>query len=131
MIWTIRLTLADVPKADALVAVDDERRWPSDVERGEPETVIDAVAFDHRAVRVDEDRKRQAMGAVISRHPLGTLADDHQNLRSQVLIYRQMGVQLLQLHAAAWSPGAADEHYYRGPGAEHSRQLDFLPIAGA
>jgi hypothetical protein len=88
MIWTIRLTLADVPKADALAAVDDECRWPSDVEGGEPETVVDAVTFDHRAVRVDEDRKCQAMGAVISRHPRSALANDHQNLRSQGLIYR-------------------------------------------
>jgi hypothetical protein len=59
-----------------LVTVDDECRWPSDVKRGEPETVIDAIAFDHRAIGVDEDRKRMAASAVIIGHLLGALADD-------------------------------------------------------
>ena len=56
MIRTIRLTLADVDEAQALVAVDDEGRRPGDVEGGEPETVIDPIAFDHRPIRIDKAR---------------------------------------------------------------------------
>ena len=80
MIWTIRLTLADVCEADALAAVDDEGRWPRDVEGGEPETVIDAVALDHGSVRVDEDRKPQTAGTLKIGDLLGALADDHHDL---------------------------------------------------
>jgi hypothetical protein len=79
MIRPIRLTFADVYEADALLTVDDERSWPSDVERRQPKAMIDAVALDHRAVRVDKDRKREAVGAVIIGHFFGALADDHQD----------------------------------------------------
>jgi hypothetical protein len=128
---TIRLALADVHEEDTLRTIDDEGRWPSDVERREPETVIDAVALDHRAVRVDEDRERQAVGAVIVGHLVGALADDHQKLGSKGAIGRQIGLQLLQLPAAVRSPGAADEHDHRRHGAQHVRQPDFLSVVGA
>jgi hypothetical protein len=88
MIRTIRLTLADVDEAQALVAVDDEGRRPGDVEGGEPETVIDPIAFDHRPIRIDKDRQGQSVGMAVIAHFLGTLADDHQHLSSQGLIYR-------------------------------------------
>jgi hypothetical protein len=53
MIRTIRLTFTDVHEADALLPVDDDRGWPSDVEGGKSKMVIDAVALDHRAVWID------------------------------------------------------------------------------
>ena len=57
MIRTIRLTLADIDEAQALVAVDDERRRSGDVVGSEPETVIDPVALNHRSIRIDKDRQ--------------------------------------------------------------------------
>jgi hypothetical protein len=80
MIRTIRLTLADVYEADALLTVDNERGWPSDVERREPKTMIDTVALDHRAVWIDEDRHGKSAGAAVVAHFLGALADDYQYL---------------------------------------------------
>jgi hypothetical protein len=41
-----------------------------------------------------------------------------------------MVVQLLQLLAAGWSPGAADEYQHRSPGAERVCEPKFLAIAG-
>jgi hypothetical protein len=41
-----------------------------------------------------------------------------------------MGLQLLQLLAAIWSPGAAQEHKYDGPGAENIQQPYCLAVAG-
>ena len=110
MIRTIPLTPANMNEAQALVAVDDERRRPGDVEGGEPEAVIDPVALDHRAIRIDKDRQGQPVGMAIFDHFFGTLADDHQHLSSQGLVCRQMGLQLVQLLAAIRSPGAANEH---------------------
>jgi hypothetical protein len=77
MIWTIPLTPANMNEAQALVAVDDERRRPSNIECGESETVIHTVALDHRAVRIDEDREAEPVGLVIPSHFLGPLPDDH------------------------------------------------------
>lgn len=88
MIRTIRLTLADRHEAEALVAVDDEGRWPSDIESREPETVINAIALDHRSIRIDEDRKGEAAGMVIIGDFLGALADDHQDFGSKGLVCR-------------------------------------------
>jgi hypothetical protein len=130
MIWTIRLTLADVCEADALAAIDDEGRWPRDVEGGEPETMIDAVALDHGSVRVDEDRKPQTAGTLKIGDLLGALADDHHDLGAEGPIRCQMGLQLLQLLAAVRSPGAADEHDDRSPGTDHISQPDFFSVAG-
>jgi hypothetical protein len=79
---TIRLTLADVDEAEALLTVDDERGWPSDVKGRQPEAMIDPVALDHRTICIDEDREGQAVGAVISGDSLGALANDHQHLSS-------------------------------------------------
>jgi hypothetical protein len=82
MIRTIRLTLANVYEANALLTVHDERGWPSDVEGREPKPMINAVALDHRTIGIDEDRQRKAAGTVIIGHFLGALADDHQDLGS-------------------------------------------------
>ena len=82
MIWTIRLPLTDVNEADTLFPVDDESGWPGDVKRREPKTVIDAVALDHRAIWIDEDRKGKPAGAVIIGDFLSALADDHHDLGS-------------------------------------------------
>jgi hypothetical protein len=82
MIRTIRLPRADVYEADTLLTVDDESRWPSDVKRRDPKTVIDAVALDHRAIWIDEDRKGKPAGAVIIGDFLSALADDHHDLGS-------------------------------------------------
>jgi hypothetical protein len=43
---------------------------------------------------------------------------------------RQIGLQLLQLLAAVRSPGAANEHQYRCPGAEDICEPNFLAVAG-
>jgi hypothetical protein len=74
------LPLADVNEADTQFTVDDESRWPSDVKRRKPKTVIDAVTLDHRAVWIDENGKGKAAGAVIIGHFLGALADNHHDL---------------------------------------------------
>jgi hypothetical protein len=130
VIRTIRLTLADIDEAQALVAVDDERRRPGDVVGGEPETVIDPVALDHRSIRVDEDRQGQPAGMVIVGYFIGALADDHQHLSSQGLIRRQMGLQLFQLLAAVRSPGAADERDDHRAGADNVCQPNFPALIG-
>jgi hypothetical protein len=41
-----------------------------------------------------------------------------------------MGLQLLQLLAAVWSPGAANEYKYGYPGAENIRQPHCVAVAG-
>jgi hypothetical protein len=46
-----------VDEADALLAVDDKRGRPGDVKSRQPETMINAVAFDHRTVHIDKHRK--------------------------------------------------------------------------
>jgi hypothetical protein len=110
MIRSIPLPLTDVHEADAPIAIDDERRWPGDVEGREAETMIDTVLLHDRSVGVDQDRDGQVVGRSVCFNPLGTLADDHEYLHSQAVVHREMGLQLLQLLAAARSPGAADEH---------------------
>jgi len=110
MIRTIRLAFADIDEAQALVAIDDEGRWPSDVEGGEPETVIDPIAFDHRSIRIDKDGQAKPATLAIISYFRGPLADDDQHVGSKGLIRRQVGLQLVQLLAAARSPGAANEH---------------------
>jgi hypothetical protein len=130
MIRPIRLPLADIHEAQALVAVDDERRRPSDVEGGEPEMVVDSIAFDHRSIRIDKDWQGQPVGMAIFDHFFGTLADDYQHLSSKGLVCRQMGLQLVQLLAATRSPGAADEHDDGRPGADNVCQSNFLALVG-
>jgi hypothetical protein len=130
MIRTIRLPLANIHETQALVAVNDERRRPGDVEGGKPETVIDPVALDHRSVRVDKDWQGQPAGMAIVGYFIGALADDHQHLSSQGLIRRQMGLQLFQLLAAVRSPGAADEHDDGRAGSDDIRQPNFLALVG-
>jgi hypothetical protein len=53
MIRTIHLPFADGHEADVLLKVDDERGWASDVEGGKSKPVIDAIALDDRAVKID------------------------------------------------------------------------------
>jgi hypothetical protein len=130
VIRTIRLTLADVDEADALLTIDDERRRAGDVEGCEPEPMVDAVALDDRTVWVDEDREGESMGAAVSGHLLGALADDHHHPGPQGVIALDVGLQLLQLLAAVRSPGTADEHDERYPGAENIRETNFLAIPG-
>jgi hypothetical protein len=77
MIRTIRPTLADIRETEPLVAVDDEGRRPSDIESREPEMVIHTVALDHRSIRIDEDRQREAAGTEIIGHVRAALGDDH------------------------------------------------------
>jgi hypothetical protein len=86
--WTIRLASADVHEADALRTVDDKRGRTSDVERCQPETMIDAVALDHRAIWVDEDPYGETPDTSIIGHLLGALANDDQDLGPKPLIYR-------------------------------------------
>jgi hypothetical protein len=117
MIRTIRPTLADIRETEPLVAVDDEGRRPSDIESREPEMVIHIVALDHRSIRIDEDRQREAAGTVIIGHGRAALGDDHQDFGAKGLVRREMGLQLLQLLAAVRSPGAANEHHHRRFGA--------------
>jgi len=110
MVRPIPLTLTDVHEADAPIAIDDERRWPSDVEGGEAEMMIDAILLHDRSIGIDQDRDRQVLGLSVCLNLLGTLADDHEYLGSQAVVHLEMGLQLIQLLAAARSPGAADEH---------------------
>jgi hypothetical protein len=56
MIWAICLTFADIQKANASLTVDDKNAWPSNVERRESKTMIDAVTLDYRAIWIDQDR---------------------------------------------------------------------------
>jgi hypothetical protein len=88
MIRTVRLTSADVHIADALRTVDDKRRRPCDVERCEPEPMMDAVALDHRALGVDKDRQGQTTSAGIVGHFVGALADDDQDLGPERVVFR-------------------------------------------
>jgi hypothetical protein len=80
VIRTIRLTCADIYEANALLTVNNERGWPSDVEGREAKAMINAVALDHRTIRIDEDGQSKAAGPVIIGHFRGALADDHQYL---------------------------------------------------
>jgi hypothetical protein len=50
--------------------------------------MIHAVALDHRAIRVDEDRHGETPSAGICGYLLGPLADDDQHLGPERLIYR-------------------------------------------
>jgi hypothetical protein len=79
MIRTVRLTLADICEAEALVAVDDEGRRPRDIEGREPNAVVHPVALDHRPIRIDEHRQGEAVGTAIIGHFHGALPDDHQD----------------------------------------------------
>jgi hypothetical protein len=88
VIRTIRLASADIHEADALRTVDDKRGRPSDVERRQPESMIDPVAPDHRAIWIDEDRQGETMNAGIIGHLLGALADDNQNFSPERVISR-------------------------------------------
>jgi hypothetical protein len=93
-----------------LSAVDDERGRPGDVEGGQAEAVIHTIAFDHRAVWIDQDREAEGTGPMVGGYFRLTLADDDQELGSKAAVGRDIGLQLLQLLAAVRSPGAADEH---------------------
>jgi hypothetical protein len=130
MIWTIRLTFPNIDKAEALIAVDEERRRPSNVVGGEPEMMIHTITFDHRAIRIDKNGQGKSSGITIIGHFLGALADDHHDLSSKGLICWQMSLQLLQLLAAVRSPGATNEHDHRGFGSQHVGQAKVLPLAG-
>ena len=88
VIRTIRLPLADVDEADALLTVDEKRGRPSDVERREPEPMVDAVALDDGAIGIDEDRQGETVSARILADLLGALADDDQYLSPETMIYR-------------------------------------------
>jgi hypothetical protein len=118
-------------EADAPPAVDDERRRSGDVDAGEPEPMIDAVAFDHRAVWVDQEGQREAMGAAIVRHLGGALADDHQHLNPEGVIRREMGLQLLQLPATRRSPGASNEDDQRRFRAQDLAEMYLFPLGCA
>jgi hypothetical protein len=48
--------------------------------------MIHAVALDHRTVRIDENRKRQRLAALIGGHVSGALTDDDHDLGSQGMI---------------------------------------------
>jgi hypothetical protein len=63
-----------------LLAVDDKRGRPRDVECREPKPMIDPVALDHRAIWIDEDWKVETAVTVIFGHFRGALADDHHYL---------------------------------------------------
>ena len=91
--------------------------------------MIDPVALDHRAIWIDEDREGKTMSAGVIGHLFGALADDHQDLGPERMIYREMGSQLLQLRSAVGSPGAPDEHQYSCPVAEDIREPNFLAVA--
>jgi hypothetical protein len=110
MIRSIPLIRTDVHEADALMAIDDERRWPGNIEGGEAETMIDPILLDDRSIGIDHNGKRQILGLSVRLDLLGALANDHEHLRSQAAVCLEMGLQLLQLLAAIRSPGAADEH---------------------
>jgi hypothetical protein len=45
------------------------------------------------------------------------------------MIYREIGLQLLQLLAAVRSPGAANEHQYGCPAAEDICEPNVLAVA--
>jgi len=119
MIRTIRLTLADMDEAEAPRTIDDERRWPGNIESGQPQAVVDAIALDDRTIRIDQDRKAERMGTEVVTYFLRTLADDDQYLSPSRLILRKMGLQLFQLLAAVRSPGPSDEYDDGCVGAQH------------
>jgi hypothetical protein len=129
MIQTIGLTSAQIHEADALRTIDDKCGRPSDVERCQPQPMIDAVALDHRALGIDEDGEGKIMSGSVTGHLLGALTDDHQHLGSECMICREMRLQLLQLPAAVRSPGAANEHQDGSPATEDIRQSNLLAVA--
>jgi hypothetical protein len=88
MIRAIGLTFADRQVANALLTIDDENGWPSNIERRKPKTMIDTVALDHRAVWIDQDRQVKTAGPMILGHVRAALADDHHDLSSQAMIRR-------------------------------------------
>jgi hypothetical protein len=77
MIRPIPLSLADVDEAQDLVTIDNERRWPGDVKRREPEVMIDAIPLDDRTIRVGEDWDRQPLSASVCLNFFGALTDNH------------------------------------------------------
>lgn len=118
-------------EANALLTIDDERGWAGDIQAGNAKAMVDPITLDHGAVGIDEDRDREPMGLAISRHFRGALADDHQDLRTQGLVLRKMGLQLIQLLAASRSPCPADKHEDHRFGLEDVAQLYFSPFARA
>jgi hypothetical protein len=86
MIRAIRLTATDMPEANTLLTIDDERCRPGNIESGNAEAMIDPVALDHRAVGVDEERDREPMGCAVFCHFRRTLADDHHYLGPHGLV---------------------------------------------
>lgn len=77
MIRAIRLTATDMHEADTLLAIDDERCWPGNIDTGDAEAVIDTVALDHGAVGVDEKRDSETSACTVCRHCRRTLADEY------------------------------------------------------
>jgi hypothetical protein len=73
-------------KAETLRTIDDERRWPGNIEGGQPQTMVDAIALDDRTIRIDQDRKAERMGAKVVSHFLRTLADDDEYLGPCLLV---------------------------------------------
>lgn len=86
MIWTIRLTTTNVDETETLLTIDDERCRTGDIKTGDAKPMIDPIALDHRAVRVDEEWDSETMRGAVLGHFGGTLADDHQDLSTQSLI---------------------------------------------
>jgi hypothetical protein len=82
MVWAICLTFADMQEANASLTVDDKNGWPSDVERRQSKTMIDAVPLDHRAIWIDQDRKVEAMCPTVLGHLGAALAGDYHDLSS-------------------------------------------------
>ncbi len=86
VIRTIRLTSADIHEADTLRTIDDKRGRPRDVERRQPQPMIDPVALDHRAIGIDEDREGKTKSAGVFGHLFGALPDDNQDLGPERMI---------------------------------------------
>jgi hypothetical protein len=82
MIGAICLTFADIQKANTLLTVDDKNGWPSDVERRQSKTMVDAVTLDHRAISIDQDWEVEPMGPVVFRHFRAALANNYHNVGS-------------------------------------------------
>jgi hypothetical protein len=96
-------------EADTLRPIDEESGGTGDIKRCQPQPVIDPIAFNHRTLRIDQDRKGKVPSLTIFGDLRGTLADDDDHLCPEAMVGRKMGSQLLQLRAATWSPSASDE----------------------
>jgi len=69
-----------------LLTVDDKNSWPSDLERRQSKTMIDAVTLDHLPIGINQDRQVEAMSLMVRSHLRAALANDHYDFGSKPMV---------------------------------------------